>query len=220
MHQVLQKFHRAGGTSDAQEMIEELNAGWITAGYESAAHEAQHLVRATEIVNQYHLSHQERLSEQVETTMVEKTISCDMGRFNLSGRVDRIDQYPDGNLEIIDYKSGRLSVEPEEVAASLAMNCYQLILSRIYPGVPVRGTIYCLQTGVQASYELSGDNLTKFASDITEIGNTILDFDWEAARPAKIEHCEECEFLARCQTYWRQMERNRDRADSFSDSGL
>ena len=43
----------------------------------------------------------------METIATEKTISCDMGRFKLSGRVDRIDRHADGRLEIIDYKSGR-----------------------------------------------------------------------------------------------------------------
>jgi len=207
LHQVLQQFHQLGGTSTAEEMTAGLDQKWISAGYETPHQEREHHEAARDIVEAYHSAYQERALRQVETIATEKTISCDMGRFKLTGRADRIDRWADGTLEIIDYKSGRLEVLEEEVAGSLAMCCYQLIMHRLYPDAPIRGTIYCLRSGASASYSLTGDTLEEFAADIMTIGDRILDTGWEAVRPVEIEICPECDFLSRCRTYWRQQQR-------------
>ena len=39
--------------------------------------------------------------------LVEKAFTFRMGRHTLRGRVDRVDRLPDGNYELIDYKTGR-----------------------------------------------------------------------------------------------------------------
>jgi RecB family exonuclease len=218
LHQVLQQFHDYGGVSTAEEMTAGLEEKWIAAGYESAQQEREHQEAAREIVAAYHSAYQERAIEQVTTIATEKTISCDMGRFKLTGRVDRIDRHADGTLDVVDYKSGRLDVSPEEVAGSLAMCCYQLIMQRLYPDASIRGTIYCLRSGVTASYSLAGAALEDFAADIISIGNRILDTGWEELRPIEIEICPECDFLSRCRTYWRQQQRLEAAADGeFSD---
>ena len=108
-----------------------------------------------EMMQAYHAAASERREHGVETLFTEKTIKTDMGPFILSGRVDRIDRHPDGTLEVVDYKSGRLETTQEEVSDDLAMNIYQLILRRSYPGSRVMATIYCLRSGVHASAELA-----------------------------------------------------------------
>ena len=107
LHNVLQDFHEQGAAHTPEEMVEELQQKWIGAGYESQEQEQAQREAGQQIVQAYHAAHQERVQAQVETIATEKTLSCDMGRFKLSGRVDRIDRHADGRLEIIDYKSGR-----------------------------------------------------------------------------------------------------------------
>lgn len=221
LHQVLQQYHGQGAIQTADEMVAGLQQKWISAGYRSAEEEAAQRAAAIDIVAAYHVAFQAKYGQLIETVATEKTISCDMGRFSLTGRVDRIDRYPDGSLEVVDYKSGRMEISEEQVAASLPMGCYQLIMTKLYPGVPIRGTIYCLRNGLSATYALAGEALDKFAEDITAIGSRILDSDWDLVRPVPIEICAECEFLSRCSTYWRQQERKRVPTDGdFSLDGL
>ena len=208
LHNVLQDFHEQGATHSAQEMVEELEQKWIGAGYENREQEQAHRETGQQIVQAYHAAHQERVVAQVETLFTEKTISCDMGRFKLSGRVDRIDRHADGRLEIIDYKSGRWDTSAEEVANSLAMCCYQLILTRMYPDTPVFATLYCLRSGNQASAALEGDTLAEFTRELIELGHHILDEDYDALRPVPLNICPECDFLPRCARYWREQERH------------
>jgi putative RecB family exonuclease len=221
LHNVLQDFHEQGATHTPEEMVEELQQKWIGAGYESQEQEQAQREAGQQIVQAYHIAHQERIQAQVETVATEKTISCDMGRFKLSGRVDRIDRHADGRLEIIDYKSGRWDTSAEEVANSLAMCCYQLILKRQYPESPVCGTIYCLRSGNQATAELADDTLEEFARELTDLGNNILADNYDALRPVPLEICPECDFLPRCARYWRAIERQSEPNDApFSEDGV
>ena len=210
LHHVLQEFHEAGATQTPEEMVTRLDTNWIGAGYESAEQEQTHRAAGEQIVQAYHAAHQERAEKQVETWATEKTITCDMGRYKLSGRVDRIDRHADGRLEIIDYKSGRQETSPEEVAGSLAMNCYQLILGHLYPDTPVFATIYCLRSGHQASYALEGETLAAFERDLLVLGHTILDTDYSPLTPVRVSACDDCDFYSRCSRFWRQQAHEND----------
>jgi putative RecB family exonuclease len=207
LHHVLQQFHEQGATHTAEEMTAQLEERWIGAGYETVEQEQQQREAGQQIVQAYHTAYQERAQAEVETFATEKTLSCDMGRFKLSGRVDRIDRHLDGSLEIIDYKSGRWETTPEEVANSLAMCCYQLILKRLYPESRVFATIYCLRSGFSASAELTGEPLETFERELILLGHEILDEAYDTLEPVRMDICPECDFYTRCQRFWRLQER-------------
>jgi putative RecB family exonuclease len=220
LHHVLQTYHEQGAEQTPEQLVDELGQRWIAAGYQTAEQEQAHRAAGEQIVQAYHAAHQERIAAQTETLHTEKTISCDMGRFKLSGRVDRIDRHADGRLEIIDYKSGRLDTSPEEVANDLAMSIYQLILKRLHPETPVFATIYCLRTGNQASAELAGEQMEEFARELTALGEQILDLDMGSLTPVPLSICPDCDFLSRCTRYWREQERQENWDEPLSEQGL
>ena len=140
LHQVLQGFHEearlTGAAQSVERMVEEVDAKWISAGYELAEQEAEFRAASDEILRAYHGDATRRLEENVRTIYTEKTLTADMGSFRLQGRVDRVDLHPDGTLEIVDYKSGRMEASAEQVAESLAMSVYQLIVRQKQPRPP------------------------------------------------------------------------------------
>ena len=207
LHHVLQQFHDQGAGETAEAMVSRIDQNWIAVGYETVEQQQEHREAGVRMIQEYHSAHRQRIADEIETLAVEKTISCDMGRFKLSGRVDRIDRHSDGRLEVIDYKSGRTETSSDEVLDSLAMSCYQLILRKMYPGVPVFATIYSLRTGHQASAELTGERLGEFERDILVLGAEILDRDYSGVEPVPVPACKECDFLPRCEAFWRQQER-------------
>jgi RecB family exonuclease len=217
LHQILQDYHEEGGIASAEQVVENLDRSWIAAGYESELQEAEHREAGEQIVHAYVEAHRERAETQIETLWTEKTISWDMGRFRLSGRVDRVDRHPDGRLEIIDYKSGHRVVTEADVASDLAMCCYQLILARMNPGVPVSGTIYSLRTGDQASAALTAERLDAFEADIRALGAEILDRDYDLLLPVRMPCCDDCDFLRRCERVWRQQTREQMEEPFYED---
>ena len=220
LHHVLQDFHEQGATHSSEEMVVELEEKWIGAGYETQEQEQKHQEAGKQIVQAYHSAHQTRVQAQIETFATEKTITCDMGAFKLSGRVDRIDRHPDGTLEIIDYKSGRWETTSEEVAESLAMNCYQLILRHLHPDTRVFATIYCLRSGVSASAELAGTALEEFERDLLELSKEILEQDYMSLKPIAIDICPDCDFHSLCKRYWKSQKADILHDEPFSESGL
>jgi RecB family exonuclease len=206
LHQVLHTFHQEGAAQSVEQMVERYEQTWVSAGYESREQEQEYRDAGKEMVQSYHAAAVERATRAIETLYLEKTMKTDMGDFLLSGRLDRVDRHPDGSLEVIDYKSGRWEPTPEEVASDLAMNIYQLILRRNHPQTRVFATIYSLRSGAQASAELSGEDAESFTRDLLELGEEILHRDYQEIEPVRIAACDSCDFLSRCERFWRQQE--------------
>jgi putative RecB family exonuclease len=131
-----------------------------------------------------------------ETVLVERTVSHEYPRYVLFGKVDRLDRLPSGELEIVDYKSGRRSVSEEDVRSSLALGLYQLVVARTYPMEPVRAAIYCLRTGASASVLRSAEELAELEEGLQVMAERILGEAEFAPTPGV--HCAECAFQRIC----------------------
>jgi RecB family exonuclease len=201
LHNVLQQFHQGGEEATLPQVQETYAERWISAGYTSAEQETEFREAGETALQTYYESMQERAEIGAVTLCVEKTLSCDMGEYRLSGRVDRIDEFPDGSLEVVDYKSGRSSVTSEEVASDLAMSIYQLLAKRNYPGRPIRATIIALRTGDYASARMSEEDATQFEQELNRIAAEILHRDFSDEVPQRKPACDRCDFLPRCAPY-------------------
>jgi RecB family exonuclease len=220
LHHVLQEFHEQGAVHTREEMVTTMQTQWISAGYQTQEEEQEHREKGEQIIHAYHEAHQERIEAQIETIATEKTITCDLGFFKLSGRIDRLDRHPDGTLEIIDYKSGRQEVTEEQVRNSLAMTCYQLILRELYPDSPVCATIYALRSGTSATARLTTEEMQEFKSELIALAKEILETDFAELLPEPIEICPDCEFLKICQKYWTDAQKSELFGEPFSEAGL
>lgn len=199
LHAVLQRFHDSGdsGVTTSHEAVAALEESWIDAGYTSQEEMMEAQAEGKAIVADY-VESVRREPVTAKTLFVEKSFRLDMGRFILLGRVDRVDERDDGTLEVVDYKSGRQDVSPEEVADDLAMSCYQLMVRDAYPGRPVVATIVALRSGGKATASLSDEEAEAFAADLTVVGREILDRDYENMLPKQKPLCTGCDFLPLC----------------------
>jgi ATP-dependent exoDNAse (exonuclease V) beta subunit len=147
-------------TADALQAA--LGQVWVAAGYADEAQEAEHRDEAARILGEYHAA-AEAVRRQAppdappppRLLFSEKTLRMDLSpEVALSGRVDRVDEHHDGTLEIVDYKSGRTHVDPDDVRHSLALGIYQVLLKHRFPDRRVFATLHALRSGASASYEL------------------------------------------------------------------
>jgi DNA helicase II / ATP-dependent DNA helicase PcrA len=103
VHQVLERYHQSGGRT-IDEMLGLLEAGWRRGGFGASDQERQLHAKADGALRRYH----ERFrDDDSEPLWFEKAFSFRMGAHTLRGRVDRVDRLPDGDYELIDYKTGR-----------------------------------------------------------------------------------------------------------------
>ncbi len=210
LHQTLQSFHEAGGSAalSASELVASVEENWQSQGYTDAAHEQQHKEDAVRILETYHAASEER-AQTTQVFLTEKMLKWDMGPFVLTGRVDRIDEHTEtGALEIVDYKSGRMSVTEEDVKEALAMSVYQLLAKRNWPDRDVYATIHALRGGVTASASFTESEMTALEENTRGIGLEILEKDFDAVRPIPLpDVCPTCDFLPICTRYWNKQNR-------------
>jgi DNA helicase-2/ATP-dependent DNA helicase PcrA len=103
VHQVLERYHQSGGRT-LDELLGLLEAGWRRGGFGGSDQERQLHAKADGALRRYH----ERFrDEPCEPMWFEKAFTFRMGAHTLRGRVDRVDRLPDGDYELIDYKTGR-----------------------------------------------------------------------------------------------------------------
>jgi len=199
LHRVLQQFHDASetGVATVGDAVRAMEENWVSAGYTSAEHMAEAAGEGREIIAKYVHSTLEKPPEG-KTIFLERQIHTDLGPFRLIGRVDRVDELPDESWNIIDYKSGRLGVTEAEVAADIAMGCYQLILRRKYPERNITASIIALRSGESATASLSAEALDQFESDLIQLGTEILNVNWDEHQPTAKPLCHHCDFLPLC----------------------
>jgi RecB family exonuclease len=199
LHRALQTFHDTGALTppSVEDLVANYHQSWLNAGYQDSAHEAEQRLAGEQILRQYFDSATEAPRE---TVLVERQVKWEYPRYILTGKLDRLDRLPEGGLEIMDYKSGRHTVSEDEVRGSLAMAVYQLIVSRLYPGVPVLATLLCLPTGERASVQRSAPELDELEQEIHAIAQRILDETAYAPTPGP--RCEWCAFRRICPAAW------------------
>ncbi len=113
VHQVLERYHAAdrqsaglpiGQHTTVGQMLELFEACWRRGGFgESDAERELHGKARAALV----LYHQHLEAHEAEPVWFERGFSFKLGPHHLRGRVDRVDKLPDGNYEMIDYKTGR-----------------------------------------------------------------------------------------------------------------
>ncbi|MBI3946917.1 MAG: PD-(D/E)XK nuclease family protein [Armatimonadetes bacterium] len=195
LHRALQEYHRAGGpeAQDAGALVAQLERSWVAAGYDSAEAEQARLSQGREVLTAYH---EGGAGQEGETLFTEKVLRSDMGEYVLTGRVDRLDRLPGGELEVIDYKSGERLPSAAEVAEDLPMALYQLLCARQFQCPRVKASIYHLRTHRKVSVVRSETELRPVAAGVDGIFAEIQE-EKEFARLAG-DHCRGCDFHRRC----------------------
>ncbi|MGH2877163.1 MAG: PD-(D/E)XK nuclease family protein [Solirubrobacteraceae bacterium] len=109
VHQVLERFHAgereaSPSASSLPELLGLLQDGWRRGGFGDSEEERQLRGKAASALTRYH----ERFgSEEGRPVWFERQFTFRLGPHLLRGRVDRVDRLPDGDYELIDYKTGR-----------------------------------------------------------------------------------------------------------------
>lgn len=200
LHKVLQRFHDSAdaGVKTVHEAVAAVEESWIEAGYSSQDEMNQAMAEGKAMIRAHLEDERFVRTDGAKTIYVEKRLEADLGAFRLVGRIDRIDELPDGTLEIVDYKSRREDVCDEDVATDLAMCCYQLLVGEAFPGRRVQARLICLATGAEGKASMQPDELAELRADLGLLGAEILARDWEYVLPTPKPMCVNCDFLPLC----------------------
>ncbi|MGI9184357.1 MAG: ATP-dependent helicase [Solirubrobacteraceae bacterium] len=126
VHQVLERYHANSDPTQPPArpslpvLLGLLDAGWRRGGFGDSEEERQLRGKASSALTRYHERFQ---TEEGRPVWFERQFTFKLGRHLLRGRVDRVDQLPDGGYELIDYKTGRPK-SPEQLSDDVQLSLY------------------------------------------------------------------------------------------------
>jgi RecB family exonuclease len=111
------------------------------------------------------------------------------------GQIDRIDRLPSGGIEVIDYKTGRVSSQ-KGVDESLQLSIYALACrDALGLGTPERVTLYFTESALRLSTTRTDEQLDLVRADVVE-RIALMRAGEFIATPG--EPCRYCDFRAMC----------------------
>ena len=167
---------------------------WTSAGFEDRHQEDLYLQDGMEQLRAFHAS---MLAAPPHVIGLEKrfTLHCDNG-VELIGRMDQINRIAAGEVEIIDYKTGKPKSETH-ADKDVQLSIYALAAREVLDVNPVRLIYYNLQNNECVSASREEKQLQEVRGIIQEVAADIRARDFPA-RPGFI--CKNCEYRSLCPT--------------------
>jgi len=148
--------------------------------------------KALEVLEIYY--HSEDTSLQPE--VIEERLEVPVADFILIGRIDRVDDLPDGGYELIDYKSRTYLPSQEEFDQDLQMSIYCLGLYHQRAIFASKVTAHYLYAGEKLTSTRSKEDIDEAVEKIKEIIAQIEAI--EQFKPRVNRFCAWCDYLEIC----------------------
>lgn len=195
MHNTIRQFIaalRKGLRFGFDEVAAVFRREWTSAGFEDRHQEELYLSDGIEQLRAFHAS---SLAAPARVVGQERrfTIHCENG-VELIGRMDQINRLAAGEVEIIDYKTGKPKTEAH-AAKDLQLSVYALAAQEVLDVTPVRLIYYNLQTNECVSASRDAKQLQEVRGTIQEVAADIRAREFPA-RPGFV--CKNCEFRFLC----------------------
>jgi DNA helicase-2/ATP-dependent DNA helicase PcrA len=194
-HNVLERFHKEP-PENPEDGLRELNrlfeSGWRRTGFGSSDDELQFRDRAREALRRYWENERESEGEPV---WLERKFDFKVGDHHVRGRVDRVDRLPDGDYEVIDYKTGERKSE-EDLDADLQLALYRMAAREAWEIEVSTGSYYYVLDGDKVAAPTKPDDAERVERTVLQVGEGILSQDFEP-RPSP-QVCSWCDYRLIC----------------------
>jgi len=190
LHRALERWLSSG--DDALDALFEcLQSAWLREGYPDEATEARWYAKAERTLARFH---GEESARRARVVAVEKEFVWTLGRHDVRGMIDRVDQGPDGSYELIDYKTGPGAPTPAQVAADPQMRFYALGARKGLGMRPATLTMDCVAAGERVSAPCDPSGEDALTADILGAANAIE----AGAFEPDTSFCHRCDFKNDC----------------------
>jgi DNA helicase-2/ATP-dependent DNA helicase PcrA len=195
IHNVLERFHKEPpeDEEDGLPVLTNLfETGWRRTGFGSSDDELQFRDRAREALRLYW--ERERVAEGVPVWL-EKKFDFKVGEHHVRGRVDRVDRLPDGDYELIDYKTGERRTEAQ-LDDDLQLALYRLAAREAWEIEASTGSYYYVLDADKVPAPTRPDDAERVERTVLQVGEGVLGQDFEP-RPSPAV-CSWCDYRLIC----------------------
>ncbi len=182
-----------------------MRTSWIDVGFRNPDQSAEWLVRTTERV----MAYLRGIDRNRQPLGVERTVSMHTATLAITGRVDRLDDR-DGELVVVDYKTGRARLTDDDARTSLPLALYAVAAAGMFRRPCVRVELHHLPTGEVLAHEHTPESLRRKVAEAESIASDLRRADADHADNAEpgVESplfaprvspiCAWCDFRAHC----------------------
>jgi len=190
IHKTLEQFHSVE-KPDYDMLFECYDNVWRNDGFIDPQQIFEYYKRGKQMLENYYKSFKE---SNTEILYVEKTFDANIGKYKFVGIIDRIDRYPDGTYEVIDYKTHAKIWEQERVDKDLQLSFYAYACKNVFGFNPDKMSMYFLSENKKI-YTRKSQREISDAIDIaikTSESIAVENFDPD------ISKCLTCDFKLKC----------------------
>ncbi|HSS33629.1 MAG TPA: ATP-dependent DNA helicase [Solirubrobacterales bacterium] len=194
-HNVLERFHKEPPEADEdglRRLTRLFETGWHRTGFGSTDDELQYRDRGREALRLYW--ERERDAEG-EPVWLEKKFDFKVGEHHVRGRVDRVDRLPDGDFELIDYKTGERKTAAE-LENDLQLALYRLAAREAWDVEASIGSYYYVLDGDKVAAPTKPDDAERVERTVLQVGEGVISQDFEP-RPSPTV-CSWCDYKLIC----------------------
>jgi putative RecB family exonuclease len=169
VHTALKNWYALPSSRRQPEMLPTLlKATWVSEGYRDQDQERAAFRRALGWLEDYLRG----LDAGDDPAGVERVVAARTETLALSGRVDRIDKR-DGELVIVDYKTGRSQPGADDARGSRALALYAYATQRVFRRRCRRVELHHLPSGNVAAHDHTDESLARHLRRAEETANDI-----------------------------------------------
>jgi RecB family exonuclease len=193
IHFALREFHENYKKSQFKKnpFRQILNKYWIKDGYADIEEEERFKVRANMFLEDYFNS----LSGEEKPVMFEVSARWNWNNIDTVVQIDRIDELPDGKLEIIDYKTGKKVPDERVLNEDASLLNMFLAANQKWPGRIAKVSYHYLSNNQRYSLTPSEEDIKAHKVKTAQLVEQINKNEFE---PNKGSLCAWCEFYGPC----------------------
>jgi RecB family exonuclease len=190
IHKTLEKFHSAQ-SGDLEELMLCYDDSWRNEGFKDAAQCFQYYLRGKKILENYFETF---LQSKAKVLYTEKTFDANIGKYRFIGIIDRIDKYPDGSYEIIDYKTHVKIWTKEKVDSDLQLSFYAYACKNVLGLTPDKISVYFISSNQKIYTKRSAEQIRQAIDLALETAEKISAEDFTPL----CAQCQFCDFKTLC----------------------
>ena len=170
-----------------------LEKEWKSDSYESVTQERQNYESAKVMVKTFLKWIQSNPNKPIE---VERHFKIDISEIPFNGFIDRVEMTPEGEYEVVDFKTGYNYENSKSIREDFQMNIYALGVEKVYGKLPKKASLFYIKKDKFVEYIIDREQVEHVKSIIEEKVQSILEERFEP-KP-NYNTCKNCDFKPIC----------------------
>jgi len=173
--------------------LEILNKNWVSNVYSNEKKEKEDYENAKKMIQTLLQWYQNNPNVSIDA---EKRFQIKIAGVQVNGSIDRIEQSPSGEYQVIDFKTGKAYETSNSIKQDTQMNVYALAVQDLYGKLPEKTSLFYIKENKMVDNLIKTDTVEKVKNTLEDITKAILNEEFEA-KPEK-GACFFCNFKSIC----------------------